>query len=346
MPLKSLWTIAVLLFWSACNFCDVSARTVTKFESIKQSEIKAKQILFPNFPKAYNPSLIQTDYGLLLVFRYIPDITQLAHSTIGAVLLNSDLEPLNEPQILNTRNAGDSTPSYAEDARLFQFQGNTYVIYNDNLDVKENEAPIERSLFIAKLNYENEVFWLDRPLKLYHAEHHRSRRIEKNWSPFQWQDHLLISYTLSPHEVLKVDLETGCCTPVYHTKSGYAWEWGTLRGGSAAQIINNEYVAFFHTRTRTASQISQFNAIPHYIGGVYTFNTEPPFNLKRVTNTPLIHDMFYSKEDNWIRIFYPAGFALVDGMVHLAYGIDDKEMWIAQIPWTQIEDCLLPIQNQ
>src|SRR4051812_2344662 len=97
--------------------------------------LQTKQIYFPGFPEAFNPSLTQWERGFLLSFRHCPDrARQPWLSEIWVVLLDESLEPLTEPQKLNTRLRNSKTPSQTEDARFFTFRDRLFLLYNDNVD--------------------------------------------------------------------------------------------------------------------------------------------------------------------------------------------------------------------
>ena len=56
------------------------------------------------FPDAFNPSLAKIEGGFLLSFRYCPDRAQQSWlSELWVVFLDPSLEPVSEPQKLNTR---------------------------------------------------------------------------------------------------------------------------------------------------------------------------------------------------------------------------------------------------
>ena len=66
-------------------------------------DIKARQdelvtamtrIYLPDYPYAHNPSIIDTEQGLVLTFRWVPDPAFLFVSLIGIVRLNESLEPI------------------------------------------------------------------------------------------------------------------------------------------------------------------------------------------------------------------------------------------------------------
>jgi len=312
------------------------------------------QISFSKYPNAHNPSLIDTPEGVLLTFRWIPDLLLNPNvSHIGVVLLNELLEPISKPQLLNTRVGNKSIPSQSEDARVFSCQGSLYVIYNDNDSLTNPTVLQRRDMFIARLSYVNNRFVLSEPVKLYHQEKYFTVKWQKNWIPFEWHDALLIGYSIIPHEVLYADLISGECisfviTPFAHPT--WQWKWGLLRGGTPAMLVDGEYLAFFHSTIVTSSDAS--NGVPmfHYYMGAYTFSNDPPFEVTHLTPFPIIAKGFYtelttSSASPWEpkKVIFPGGYVVRDKHLYLAYGKDDQEMWIATIDREKLKKALVPV---
>ena len=306
-----------------------------------QLVIANTQIRLKDFPRAHNPSLIKTDQGLLLVFRYVPEPSQGWISQIGAVFLNDTLQPVSNPQILNTR-PSSTIPSQSEDARIFSCQGNLYLIFNDNNEIDHPKGRARRDMFLAKLTYAHGHFSLSEPLKLMHEKKYQTVLIQKNWSPFVWRDQILLSYFLNPHEVLKPDLAQGICHTFYETTTPFNWKWGQLRGGTAAQLVDGEYLGFFHSSIYMCSQASSGKENIHYFMGAYTFSPDPPFGITKMTPYPIARKDFYNPSPRDKKVIFPGGFAVCDSYIHLAYGKDDCEIWIATLDKNILNKVLLP----
>jgi predicted GH43/DUF377 family glycosyl hydrolase len=304
------------------------------------------RIHIEGYPGAFNPSLIKTDKGLLLTFRWIPDPLRLWINYIGVVLLDPVLlRPLSRPQLLDTRIGNTSTPSQSEDARLFSYRGSVYIIYNDNNSFVNPSLAQRRDMFISELSYQNHQFVLSEPLKLYHQKRYATQKWQKNWIPFVWHDALLISYSLIPHEVLYTDLNSGECVPLVTTpfpNTKWSWKWGQWRGGTPALLVDDEYLAFFHSSLLTSSEFSNGVQMHHYYMGAYTFSSEPPFEITRITPSPIVADGFYTLSALPKRVVFPGGFVVADDRIYLAYGKDDEEVWIAILDKQQLKKALVP----
>ncbi|MCB1111786.1 MAG: hypothetical protein H7A37_08240 [Chlamydiales bacterium] len=306
---------------------------------------KSEQIILKEYPQGWNPSIVKTDQGYLLSFRYTPNMKNHWMSYTGLVLLNDDLEQISEAYLVTEDRYGTPLPPHMEDARLFTYRGEIYLIYNCCTD-KTHHAGSRRDMWIGKLAYRNKTYVIEPPIKLFHNKHHETQLTEKNWVAFGWQDMILFSYMVSPHEVIVPSFDTGECTPIFSTKpETLQWKWGSLRGGTPAIKINDEYLAFFHSSIKTHSLASNGAYMNHYYMGAYTFSAEPPFEMTKITPYPVVGKDFYTLSDFNKRVVFPGG--IIDEEDHLlvAYGKDDREIWIARIDKKKLYDSLKPLEE-
>lgn len=303
--------------------------------------LSTKKIEFEAFPNAFNPSVLKIDRGILMSFRYCPNPDfDPWESYIGVVLLNDAFEPIIQPQLLNTRSRYSKTTSHAEDARLFSYRGRIFLIYNDNMEVNEMHYSDCRDMHIIELFFHNDQFTTSAPLKLKHIE--KSHCFwQKNWTPFEWNKKLLISYTMNPHEILYANLQTGSCYPYCTTEGSFNWDLGPLRGGVPPQIVDGEFLSFFHSSLITSSDVSQGRDLYHYFMGAYTFSPTPPFEITRISALPIIAKDFYTQSEYIKRVIFPGGFVVADPYIYLAYGKDDYEIWIATLDKEELKKALL-----
>jgi len=307
--------------------------------------VAKKRIVLDAFPDAWNPSLFKIDQGYLLSFRYTPDrYNELWLSYIGVVVLNEEFQPISEPELLNTRRKNSKTPSQSEDARIFAYRGRIFLIYNDNIDKTGPDIWDRRDMFMAELLHSGYHFSLSSPLKLVCEEKKLFRNCEKNWVPFEWNKALMLGYTVDPHEVIYPNLTNGECYHCYESFPQIKWNYGTLRGGTPALLVDGEYLSFFHSGTVLASTAS-FNAnLWHYFMGAYTFSSEPPFRIKKITPVPIVSEGFYTESHCPKRIVFPGGFVDEGKYIYLAYGKDDCEIWIATIDKAALKKALVPVE--
>lgn len=325
-----MYMIFYLVFILCTNLATAEPFKFGDFLNIVKSN---KKIDIPAYPKAMNPSLIRTPQGLLLTFRVLPFSDKNWISYIGLVQLNEDFEVVTPPILLCTRIKGFSkVVCQSEDARIFEIQGKLYLIYNDNTQVEKPKESDRRDIFIAELRYINGSYILELPIKLKHYYKYDTKKWEKNWVPFEWQNQMLIAYTAHPHEILIPDFATGICTPTYHTRfNEKVWKYGILRGGTPAVLMDGEYLTFFHSALMGVSEMSQGKTIWHYFMGAYRFKAEPPFEITKMTPVPIIGPHFYTYSDYEKRVIFPGGFVESNGDLHIALGKDDTEIWICTI---------------
>lgn len=316
-------------------------------ESVEQPKIviSTKRLFLEEFPDAWNPSMIKIDEGFLVVFRYQPDSEKLPWiSYIGVVLLNDEFEPITKPELLSTRLKNSKTPSQSEDPRIFTYNNKVYVIYNDNVDTTFPEIWGRRDMFMAELFYENSRFFLGPPVKLIHAEKYHLQYWQKNWVPFEKEGTLLMTYTINPHEILYANLYSGKCYSGYQTHATLNWPFGTLRGSTPPQLVDGEYLAFFHSGTITSSPSSWGLDMWHYFMGAYTFSAEPPFHLTKISPRPIVSDEFYTPSPAIKRVVFPGSFVVSGSKIYVAYGKDDSEMWIATLDKDILMKSLIPVE--
>lgn len=335
--------LPLLILFSAQQICaDENSRP---FEPEKLV-VATKRIFLPEYPNAWNPSIIQVDSQYLLTFRYCPAPNNESFTSyIGIVVLNDQFEPVSTPQLLNTRNKNSKIPSQSEDARIFQYRDRLFLIYNDNADIVLTSIYERRDMFIAELFYTNEVFSLGNPVKLVYEAKYNSQVVQKNWVPFVKDEALLLTYTLNPHEVLYPNLKTGLCYPSYISSADIKWNFGSLRGSTPPLLVDGQYLAFFHSADFTSSPSSLSYDLWHYFMGAYTFSIEPPFEVTQITPLPITSEGFYTHSDYYKRVIFPGGFVLSDSYIYVAYGKDDRELWIATLDKEMLRKALRPVET-
>lgn len=321
------------------------AATPVDFENLAFEQkivIAMKQIKFQDFPDAFNPSILKVDPGILMSFRYCPDRNSNPWiSFIGVVLLNDAFEPISPPQLISTRSKNSKVQCQSEDARLFSYRGRIFLIYNDNMEVNNTTYTDRRDMHVVELFFHNNRFMASAPLRLLHQtkSHHLW---QKNWVPFEWDKKLLIGYTVNPHEILYANLQNGECYSCYETEVALDWEFGLLRGSTPPQLVDGEYLSFFHSAILTDSLASWGWNLYHYFMGAYTFSPNPPFAITHFTPDPIVAEGFYTQSNHIKRVIFPGGFVVMEPYIYVAYGKDDYEMWIATLDKKELKKALKP----
>jgi len=298
------------------------------------------------YPKAFNPSIIKTKEGFLLSFRYClaPEDPEISY--IGIVALDENLVPTSKPQLLETRTYNSKKPSRSEDARLFTLHDEIYVAFNDKTSSKSSSED-RRDMYIAKLNYGelSEQYYLSKPKKLCYLEKYNERKIQKNWTPFEWQKNLMFIYTGCPHAIIYSDLNSGYCKGLYSTNFISNWRWGEIRGGTPAVLVDGEYLTFFHSMKHTASKASGGIPMFHYYMGAYTFSSEPPFEIQKMSTMPIIGKNFYTRSRMNKRVIFPGGIVVSGPHIYVAYGKDDHQICVAIIDKAKLMSSLAPCRG-
>jgi predicted GH43/DUF377 family glycosyl hydrolase len=339
MNKKCLLLVIITIF----NFFNLEAKEKKTTGDIVTS---IKKIEIEGFPEAFNPSIIKTEDGFLLTFRHCLTPNHPSISYIGIVKLDNDLKVISSPRLLNTRSEYELTPSQAEDARIFGFNNKVYVIYNDNETIISPTVEQRRDMFIAQVQFVGDDFVLSRPLKLTHENKYATVNWQKNWVPFEWNGKLLMGYSINSHEVLEASLTTGISKTLFISSNKIKWKWGNLRGGTPAQLVDGNYLAFFHSSIVTRSEASYYQSMHHYYMGAYTFSANPPFNVLKTSKSPITKEGFYTQTACDKRVVFPGGYAIVDNKFYVAYGKDDTEIWIAVIDKTNLMKSLKKVINK
>lgn len=313
-------------------------------DKIKEQKIikGIKRICLEKYPDAYNPSILKIKEGFLLSFRYVPDRFK-SFSYIGIVKLNENLDVISEPVLLDTK-FDYLLDSQAEDARLFRYDDKIYLIYNDcPNEVWLGFESQRRDMYMVELKTEGERFVLSKPLKLVHAKKYPTTKVQKNWVPFEWNGQLFLTYSINPHEVLWVDYESGMCHSVFETNLYLNWNYGPLRGSAPPQIVDGEYLSFFHSCIQTVSPATRGEKLWHYYMGAYSFSKSPPFHLTSMSPYPITTKGFYTYLLSWKRVIFPGGFEVIGNNIYLAYGRDDWEIWIATLDKNELKASMVPV---
>jgi predicted GH43/DUF377 family glycosyl hydrolase len=357
--LKTIFIFMFLVFFSILAFGNNSSNWSTiregEFEYFDLSSLELegnkvvkgiKQIKLENFPNAFNPSILKVGRGYLLSFRYQPDLTcQPWRSDIGVVFLNELFEPMTKPQLIDTRENNISTPSQSEDARLISCQGRIFLIYNDNRDELWSNNSLRRDMYKAEVLESDGKFTVSPPQKLVYFEDYYKTVCQKNWTPFEWDNKLFFGYTLNPHLVLNSNMNIGACYGQSISIGTINWSFGALRGGTPAQLVDGEYLAFFHSSKKIMTHASLGQKMWHYFAGAYTFSNKPPFQIQKISSAPIVVNGFYTYADYYKRVIFPGGYVVSGDTIFLAYGKDDCEMWIAAIDKKALLESLVPVKT-
>ena len=320
--------------------------TLFDLEALSQDFIlETKKIEVPDHPFAFNPSIVRWKGSMLMSFR---SYKQQSNSTnpFGVVWLNDNFEPVGTPQIFELPFNNPILFSKQQDPRLIAVNNRMFILYNNILEnVTHREM---RRMFIVELFCDDQgVFTTSDPECLEHFEGENDNRYEKNWVPFEYNDELLLSYSIIPHRILRPVLGTNLCVTLENTKKPFKWDWGVPRGGTQAMRDGDHYIAFFHSWIDTPTLQTEGRKITHYIMGAYTFEAKPPFALIATSSDPIVANNFYAPPfyKTWkpLRCVFPAGLLLDKDHIWVSYGRQDHECWVMKIDKQKLLNSLTPV---
>jgi predicted GH43/DUF377 family glycosyl hydrolase len=303
--------------------------------------LENKQIIIPQFPGAFNASIIRWKESLLMCFR-VRNEKMVSTFEIGLVWLDDNFDPIGTPRILEIKDENPSCQQQKQDPRLIIFNDKLYIVYSNFVTIGNVTT---RRMFIASLHIKEDRFYIVNPTCL-HPFENCSARWEKNWVPFVYEQKLLLAYSLVPHRIFQPSLDSGECTTHSLTHSLISWNWGELRGGTPAIKDGDEYIAFFHSSINLATTQSDGKVMPHYVMGAYTFSAKPPFEITRISTQPIVTKRFYDVPyyTTWkpLRVVFPMGFVMDKDYIWVTYGRQDFEIWVAKMDKKHLYSSLTP----
>ncbi len=330
-------------------FFTIELTALIDLDEMEQSFIlETKRIHVPGYPDAFNPSIVRFQGHLLMSFRSRDPVTNIAN-LVGFVWLDKEFNPMGTPQLLELE-TGQLTDAYIQDPRLIIVNNQLYMPYSDLV-----EDPIlkikKRKMCVAQINYDG-VRFLATAIDCFHhfqEDKGKDSKFEKNWVPFDYQDIMLLAYTISPHKIfLPIKGEEKCVT-IAQSSEFSTWQWGVLRGGTPALLIGNHYLSFFHSSTNLATVQSNEKIMPHYVMGAYIFENQPPFAIKKISPHPIVSKDFYNGESHqtWkpLQVIFPCGYIYDDKYIWVSYGRQDYEAWIVKLDKAGLFKSLVPFAS-
>ena len=170
------------------------------------------------------------------------------------------------------------------------------------------------------------------PLLLYYSD---MRSLEKNWMPFQYENKLYIVYSVNPHVILDINMDTGLCKEIFSTTFPEIINniGNDIGNGAPAQLIILDgietYIGLGHTRGFQNGEMTRKNFI-------YLFNKYPPFNITHVSKT-------FNLLKPFVKIEFGSGL-LVDqktNKIYISFGVDDCYSSIVTITFEEIKKLLM-----
>lgn len=310
-----------------------------------------KRLYFPELKgNCFNPSIVNIEDGYLLSFRWdkpdkhLKNLLKTARwasrkTYVCLVELDRELNPKSSVQILDLVNQENQSIVDPTDMRIIRINDEVTGIFNTVTSLPHHPPIIRLYTVNLKKDPLAQRYVPEPCQKLIYPN---AREVEKNWTPFVWNDELYFVYEISPHTILKVNRDTGVCELLEKQNFQQEWTYGSPRGGTPAISYKNLYVSFFHSAER-AIQIRKHKAC-YYLMGCYAFQGEPPFHVKALTPKPILSSNLYSFRHNRRKILYPSGVAENKDQFIVACGENDEHIVIVSIDKSKMIQELKDIQ--
>jgi predicted GH43/DUF377 family glycosyl hydrolase len=218
-----------------------------------------------------------------------------------------------------------------EDPRVIWHDGRFYVSYC----VWVRGAPFEPrqkfSPFDSDWKWQSEI----QPEYGFNKRSNRGR-CEKNWVWFNHDGAWHFVYQFSPHIV--VSLGEGNQINEYKSEHKEIWNYGEVRGGTPPVKVGNEYWTFMHSSLPWKGRQKRYHT------GAYAFESEPPFKVTRITQSPLLSG---SEDDTRIHgaplCIFTQGAVLDKGVWTIMSGLNDEACCWHRIPHSELEKRMKPV---
>lgn len=230
---------------------------------------------------------------------------------LNTIKLNNKINLINNISIKR----GPRGCNGPEDPRIIELNNEIILIYNDIID-----GCIKLCLY--NLNSKNNKI----------LEYDEASKIEKNWSPFIYNNELYVSQHINPHIILKVDIDTGKCDKVYSNEK-YEYKY-KIYGGTPSILFEqlDFYFGIAHTNT-----LGFLGHKRNYYCIGYLFNSKPPFNLIKVSE---LFTFFNRNDEHTIftyqNVEFPIGLQKVNDDLLISLGINDKISYLLKINYNKL----------
>lgn len=279
----------------------------------------------------YNPTLAKIGKRLYTIYR-----CQNSLQT-GSWLAASGID--NDYRVRWTKRL-QTAMRVAEDPRAVVVNGFVHVFYQTGELTSIDLLPHAYTIRCARYTPDFELVD-DTPLKW------RGRQTcEKNWCPFydEMTQEWYCVYSVNPWRVLKFN-EGWEGELIYEQDHKLPWSWGQIRGGACPVRVlppvgvfmrgamTSQYWAWFHS----SFMPPKCTKMPRqYVGGLLSFNAEPPFAPTGISTFPLITPDLSTKTVVAANVSYPSGAILENGVWTVSVGYGDCQVRIITLSHDEV----------
>jgi len=263
----------------------------------QQSQVRGQQ---PTAWRSYNPSIC----GSVITYRCEHQDGVMGRRPCRIVVAHL-VERLGE-FLCRGNHALDlqTTTGWCEDPRLFRWNGDLWIFYTDGR--RMHAAQLDDDLNVAwntQLEYGNQL-------------------IEKNWTPWVWDDELYAIYTTWPFEVIsihKTEWNLRCHQVHVSHPEGLPH---SARGGAPVLRTKSGESRYFWQR-HVDKDVRR-----HYRIGRSTIDGHPTNPCMWGHEDDLLVAPY---DEEWSSVLFPGSAELIDGTWRLACGLHDRECVVVEL---------------
>jgi predicted GH43/DUF377 family glycosyl hydrolase len=318
-----------------------------------------QKVEMPPFFRAFNPGVIPYKEGYLMVARCEETgliefinrkITSKKSTHLVLVFLDKKFTLIQDPIDIHTFPEEQHRDVAPEDPRVFLHKDKIYVCYNDCPKEYQNKKNVPRSMYLAELDCIDEKWGLAKVLELSFKRPEElegviTKQVEKNWTPFSYEDQIHFIYAYDPLIVIKPDLNTGVCDKIsYSAKLDFTKPYKSPRGGTPAYETQEGFLAFYHICNLDVEKKRFLGCSSYGIGGyligAVEISKEAPFQVIKKTKSLISGKDMYKKKKN---IEYPSALILEEDRIILFWGREDREIMVGTINRQHLTDAMCAI---
>ena len=295
----------------------------------------------------FNMALISLDSGYLAAYRFVSGVDRIRR--IAVCLLDEHFEPvagsaraLSDEIEFAQADVPEQSKIWFADPRLFRLKGRIFMVWNNG-----HTEDSSNSQYMVELDSQGKPVAKAKEIVLRAAR----RKTEKNWAFFEAEGKVWAVYSVTPHRILRVDLDSSdsevLCDidNIASWKPSYTEVFGSFRGGAQPIQVGDSFINVVHSRYNMPDGAE-------YVPAVYEFSATHPFQPVRELPFPLSLNFDphtdpsahgfpdEQKEDlnpttSWV--IYPTGFAITKNNFVISGGYNDAHCFVASGPLAHIQ---------
>jgi hypothetical protein len=233
----------------------------------------------------------------------------IVHYSLNIKTSQKDTPKIINP-FFNINNIADDRYMGFEDPRVFTFMNKIWIITY----FRGKNFPFPSTKKTEEMGHHVIIFPVDMSSNPVILDYKHANSVEKNWMPFEFKNELYIVYSVIPHIILHVDVNTGKCVQKYNTSYKNDKNYHIGNGAPPQLIAINDAIYFIglgHTRGEYKGDITRKNFF-------YVFEATPPFLIKYMS-------IVFNIGKPSVHIEFGSGL-LVDQqnkLIYVSYGEDD-----------------------